>query len=135
MKSGKKKIGRKLAASKVRKCIIMGCANHTNEGTFVGDLCSPCHKFVTSGEGIYSQAYRNAKKISPKTHLVLGLRFLPKKDDDRRTLACLFCGGENCELITFLWFHRCGFRRLGLHEDCVDRHEAILAQRNPADEP
>jgi len=128
MGSDKKKIGRSPAASKARKCIVMGCANHANEGTFIGDLCSPCHAFVASGEGIHSQAYRNAKKISPRTHMVLDLRSLPEKDDARQTLACLFCGRENCDLITFLWFHNCGFQRLGLHGDCVDRHEAVLAQ-------
>ena len=42
-----------------KKCIVMNCANHSDEGEFVGDLCSPCHEFVTSGRGVHSQAYRN----------------------------------------------------------------------------
>jgi hypothetical protein len=44
------------------KCIVKGCENHANQGVFVGDLCSPCHTFITTGEGVYSQAYRNAKR-------------------------------------------------------------------------
>jgi hypothetical protein len=46
-----------------KKCIVMGCENHADEGKFVGDLCSPCHIFVTSGRGVHSQAYRNARQI------------------------------------------------------------------------
>ena len=41
------------------KCIVKDCENHTHEGKFVGDLCSPCHAFITTGEGGQSQAYRN----------------------------------------------------------------------------
>jgi len=44
------------------KCIVKGCENHANQGVFVGDLCLPCHTFITTGEGVYSQAYRNAKR-------------------------------------------------------------------------
>jgi hypothetical protein len=43
------------------KCIVKDCENHTHEGRFVGDLCSPCHAFITTGEGGQSQAYRNAE--------------------------------------------------------------------------
>lgn len=47
-----------------KRCIVYRCENHTDEGTFVGDLCAPCHAFVTGvkvpGTGGYSQAYRNA---------------------------------------------------------------------------
>jgi len=45
------------------KCIVKDCENHTHEGKFVGDLCSPCHAFITTGEGGQSQAYRNATKV------------------------------------------------------------------------
>jgi hypothetical protein len=44
------------------KCIVKNCENHANQGRFVGDLCTPCHGFITTGEGVYSQAYRNAKR-------------------------------------------------------------------------
>jgi hypothetical protein len=45
------------------KCIVFGCLNHKDEGTFVGNLCGPCHHFITTGKGDAvgsSQIYRNA---------------------------------------------------------------------------
>jgi hypothetical protein len=44
------------------KCIVKDCENHSNEGEFNGDLCYPCHAFITNGEGVYSQVYRNTKR-------------------------------------------------------------------------
>jgi len=44
------------------KCIVKDCANHMHEGRFVGELCTPCHTFITTGEGTYSQAYRNSQR-------------------------------------------------------------------------
>lgn len=32
------------------KCIVYGCTNHTSEGMFVGDICSPCYTALTRGE-------------------------------------------------------------------------------------
>jgi len=52
-----------MAKKIVKRCIVWNCTNQTSEGSFIGDLCSPCHQFVTSGEGRYSQAYRNALKV------------------------------------------------------------------------
>ena len=46
---------------KEQKCVVQGCENHKHEGSFNGDLCSPCYQFIAHGEGVYSQAYRNAK--------------------------------------------------------------------------
>ena len=43
-----------------KRCIVLNCENHTNEGDFVGELCSPCHGYITKGTGTCSQAYRNA---------------------------------------------------------------------------
>lgn len=31
------------------KCIVLGCSNSKGEGTFVGDICGPCHYMLTSG--------------------------------------------------------------------------------------
>ena len=31
------------------KCIVHGCENRKGEGTFVGELCSPCHTMLTTG--------------------------------------------------------------------------------------
>jgi hypothetical protein len=42
-----------------RSCVIPGCDNRTDQGDFVGDLCSPCHSYITRNEGTHSQAYRN----------------------------------------------------------------------------
>ncbi len=41
------------------KCIVKDCENHKDQGAFVGVLCMPCHTFLTTGEGKYSQLYRN----------------------------------------------------------------------------
>jgi hypothetical protein len=43
-------------------CIVKDCENHKHQGRFVGDICSPCHAFITRNEGKYSQAYRNAQR-------------------------------------------------------------------------
>ena len=44
------------------KCIVKDCSNHMYEGRFVGVLCTPCYAFITTGEGTYSQAYRNSQR-------------------------------------------------------------------------
>ncbi len=44
------------------KCIVKDCINQTHEGQFVGELCAPCHKFVTTGNDVHSQDYRNAQR-------------------------------------------------------------------------
>ena len=41
------------------KCIVKDCENHKHEGGSAGDVCMPCYEFITTGKGIYSQAYRN----------------------------------------------------------------------------
>jgi hypothetical protein len=33
-----------------RSCIVHGCLNRTDQGTFVGDLCKPCHDYLASGK-------------------------------------------------------------------------------------
>lgn len=45
----------------IGKCVVKDCGNHTNEGLFVGLLCSPCHAFISGDGGLYSQAYRNSR--------------------------------------------------------------------------
>lgn len=44
------------------KCIVKDCQNHEHEGKFIGSLCSPCYRYITEGEGKYSQAFRNAQR-------------------------------------------------------------------------
>jgi hypothetical protein len=48
------------------KCIVKDCMNHTNEGKFVGELCAPCWDYITNGNGVHSQAYRNAQPKDEK---------------------------------------------------------------------
>jgi hypothetical protein len=43
-----------------KKCIVRNCNNRTGEGSFKGNLCTPCHTFITTGQGRYSQMYRNS---------------------------------------------------------------------------
>ena len=52
-----------MAKKTAKRCIVWKCTNKTSEGSFIGDLCAPCHQFITSGEGRYSQAYRNSLKV------------------------------------------------------------------------
>jgi len=40
-------------------CITLNCPNRVGQGMFVGDLCSPCHSYLTTMSGRYSQLYRN----------------------------------------------------------------------------
>jgi len=32
-----------------KKCIVKGCENYHGQGTFIGDLCAPCHEMITTG--------------------------------------------------------------------------------------
>ena len=47
-----------IAEAESMKCIVKNCKNHSHEGRFVGNLCSPCYEFVTKGQGVYSQIGR-----------------------------------------------------------------------------
>lgn len=33
----------------IKKCLVLGCKNYSDAGTFVGDLCSPCYDMLTTG--------------------------------------------------------------------------------------
>jgi len=52
---------------KEQKCVVQDCENHQHEGSFNGDLCSPCYQFIAHGKGIYSQAYRNVHSVKELT--------------------------------------------------------------------
>ena len=45
------------------RCIVKDCINHEHEGRFIGQLCSPCFEYLSTEEGVYSQAYRNVQKL------------------------------------------------------------------------
>lgn len=47
-----------------KRCIVKNCTNHSDQGSFVRDICLPCYEFITQGEGEYYQAYHNSKDIS-----------------------------------------------------------------------
>jgi hypothetical protein len=108
-----------------KKCIVMNCSNHTDEGEFVGDLCSPCHKFVTSGRGVHSQAYRNSRQIEPR-RMTLDLEFMPEFEADRKELTCMFCRLRNCDHTVTLRGH--GTTVSGLHLKCLEAHEAVVSR-------
>jgi len=107
-----------------KKCIVMNCTNHTDEGAFIGDLCSPCHKFVVSGRGTHSQAYRNSKSMEPR-RMIQDLEFVAEFDPDRGQLTCLFCQMLNCDHTITLRGN--GTRMIGLHLKCLESHEAVVA--------
>ena len=44
------------------QCLTLNCTNHVGEGMFVGDLCSPCHEYLTTMRGKNSQLYRNTSQ-------------------------------------------------------------------------
>lgn len=48
------------------QCIVLNCTNRKKEGQFFGDICGPCHRFITTGEGRHSQAHRNAVAIAER---------------------------------------------------------------------
>lgn len=35
---------------KPMKCLVHGCENHSDQGRFIGELCSPCHEMITTGK-------------------------------------------------------------------------------------
>jgi hypothetical protein len=39
------------------KCIVFGCSNRKHQGTFIGNLCSPCHDMLVSGEPKFGQTF------------------------------------------------------------------------------
>lgn len=44
------------------ECLVQGCENKRSQGEFVGDICKPCHTFITRSEGTNNQVYKNAVK-------------------------------------------------------------------------
>lgn len=47
---------------KPKKCITYRCPNNSKEGRFVGNLCGPCYDFITTGRGVYSTLFKNARR-------------------------------------------------------------------------
>lgn len=34
----------------MKTCIVHQCGNRSADGNFVGDLCAPCHRYLTTGK-------------------------------------------------------------------------------------
>jgi hypothetical protein len=39
------------------KCLVKGCINRRDQGSFVGDLCYPCYHMLTTGQYNFSKAW------------------------------------------------------------------------------
>jgi hypothetical protein len=39
------------------KCLVKGCTNRRDQGSFVGDLCEPCYHILTTGQHNFSKAW------------------------------------------------------------------------------
>lgn len=75
--STSKKSRKSKKSKKHVRCIVRNCQNHTDEGRFVGPMCSPCYHFVAEGVDIAgeSQAFRNALEyVWPRIKRHLGRR-------------------------------------------------------------
>ena len=55
------------------KCIVKGCPNRKEQGTFVGDICSPCYHMIT--EGVTDMPSRNFIAELYKEHEELKEKF------------------------------------------------------------
>ena len=40
-----------------KKCIVKGCTNYQGQGYFVGDLCAPCHRMLTTGNAAHNNTF------------------------------------------------------------------------------
>lgn len=61
----------------MKQCIVPHCENTSDQGLFVGDLCSPCHQFITTWVPDYSQAYRNHLKLDEhRNRMKLAKKFM-----------------------------------------------------------
>jgi hypothetical protein len=39
------------------KCLVKDCPNHKGEGRFIGDLCGPCHRMLSTGSIGHGQTF------------------------------------------------------------------------------
>ena len=68
--------------AKKQKCVVQDCENHQHEGSFNGDLCSPCFQFIAHGKGTNSQAYSNAHPAKTLTdEEIMELSYLTSDND------------------------------------------------------
>lgn len=79
------------------KCAVKDCANHTDEGLFVGFLCNPCHTFIKGDGGLYSQAHRNSRAmidvaVSMEREAIA--KFIKPTEEHRRDASWGYIGGD-----------------------------------------
>lgn len=41
----------------MKNCIVHKCTNNSDQGAFVGDLCAPCHNYLTTGKIGYTKSF------------------------------------------------------------------------------
>ncbi len=39
------------------ECTLKGCHNKKSKGKFIGDICNPCYKMITTGEIEYGSTF------------------------------------------------------------------------------
>jgi hypothetical protein len=61
-----------------KKCIINGCENRNDQGEFHGDLCCPCHEYISNNKGNNSQAQINEEQIIMLRKYLRSLKGLTK---------------------------------------------------------
>jgi hypothetical protein len=47
--NAEQEIGKGLDETACSRCIVHGCVNCRHQGRFVGNLCAPCHNYITTG--------------------------------------------------------------------------------------
>ena len=52
-------------------CIVQGCVNKKSQGEFVGNLCSPCHHMLTTGDIGNGNTFIHT--IAKKLHKVINI--------------------------------------------------------------
>lgn len=66
---------------KSKKCLVLGCPNRTDQGKFVGDLCFPCHRILTTGEvGPTDGILKNLRRAEPDS-IPFNLELARKTDE------------------------------------------------------
>ncbi len=57
------------------KCIVFGCSNHKHEGTFEGDMCLPCFRYITTGKIGLTDSFLG--ELAGRQHCNCGKELLP----------------------------------------------------------
>jgi len=110
---------------KEKKCIVYGCTNKSTEGSFIGDLCAPCHQYITTG------------KIGPTTSFLRKIKncdmgSFPNFPEDEICPVCKTNKNEECVLIPIIGTENDGIcQAQPIHlkcaiAECYDKETGIL---------